>query len=75
MLIIFIYNFKSGYKSYINVILASNVDINDPFFYMSLLNVYYITIFKLQNKYWILNQVEILQACYLGIQMQWVILS
>jgi hypothetical protein len=60
-------NFKTGYKCFISLFSPSNVDIIDSYFHMSLLNVYYITLYKLHEKHLILNEVEIWQVCYLGV--------
>jgi len=54
-------DFRSGYKFQIGVSPSSNVDKIDLLFYMSFLNVYYITIHKLHEKYLTLNLVENLQ--------------
>jgi len=44
----------------------SNVDIIDSYFYMSFLNIYYITLCKLLLKKLIINEVKNWQVCYLG---------
>ncbi len=45
----------------------SNVDIIDTYFYMSILNVFYITLCELYEKHLILNEVKNWQVCYLEV--------
>jgi hypothetical protein len=59
-------NFINGYKYLISPFSPSNVDIIDSYFYMSLLNVYYITLCKLHELFLILNEVKNWQMCYSG---------
>jgi hypothetical protein len=56
-----------GYKCLINHFSPSNVDIIDSYFYMSFLNVYYITLCRLHEKHLILNEVKNWHVCYLGV--------
>jgi len=49
---------KSGYKCLISPFSPSNVNIIDSYFYMSYLNVYYITLCKLHEKNSILSEVK-----------------
>jgi hypothetical protein len=55
---------KIGYKCLISPFSPSNVDILDPYFYMSFFNVYYITLCRLHEKHSILSEVKIWQMCY-----------
>jgi hypothetical protein len=54
-----------GVVTSVKLLFFSNVDRSDSYFLMSFLNVYYIIMRKLHEKYWILNQVENLKVCYL----------
>jgi len=63
----FIQDFKIGYKCLINLFSPSNVNIIDSYFYMSFLNVYYITLCRLYEKKLILNEVKNWQVCYLKV--------
>jgi hypothetical protein len=58
---------RTSYKCLINFFSPSNVDIIDSYFYMSFLNVYYITICKLNEKNLILNEIKNWQVCYSGL--------
>jgi hypothetical protein len=58
---LFTQDLKSGYEFQIGVFPSWNVDKIDLFFYISFLNVYYITIHRLHEKYLTLNQIENLQ--------------
>jgi hypothetical protein len=51
----------------ISLFSPSNVDIIDSYFYMSILNVYYITLCRLHEKHSILSEVKNWQVCYLGV--------
>jgi hypothetical protein len=55
---------KIGYKCLINPFSPSNVDIINSYFYMSFLNVNYITLCRLHEKNSILNEVKNWQVCY-----------
>jgi hypothetical protein len=57
----------TSYKCLISHFSPSNVDIIDSYFYMSLLNLYYITLCKLHEKHSILSDVKNWQVCYSGI--------
>jgi hypothetical protein len=52
------------YKCLIRPFSPSNVDIIDSYFDMSFLNVYYITLCGLHEKYLILSEVKNWQVCY-----------
>jgi hypothetical protein len=58
---------KIGYKCLIKFFLPSNVYIIDSYFYMSFLNVYYITLCRLPKKQSITSEVKNWQVCYLGV--------
>jgi hypothetical protein len=58
---------KIGYKCLISPFPPSNVNIIDSYFYMSLLNVYYITLCRFYEKKLILNKVKNWQVCYSGV--------
>jgi hypothetical protein len=51
------------YKYLIIPFSPSNVDIIDSYFYMSFLNVYYITLCRSHEKHLILNEVKNWQVC------------
>jgi hypothetical protein len=53
-----------GYKCLVSLFPPSNVDIIYSYFYMSFLNVYYITLCRLHEKHPILNKVKNWQVCY-----------
>jgi hypothetical protein len=55
---LFTQDLKSGYEFQIGVFPSWNVDKIDLFFYISFLNVYYITIHRLHEKYLTLNWIE-----------------
>jgi hypothetical protein len=54
----FTQEFKFGYKCLISLFSPSNVDIIYSCFYMLFLNVYYITLCRLYEKYLILSEVK-----------------
>jgi hypothetical protein len=49
---------KIGYKCLINPFSSSNIDIIDSYFYMSFLNVCYVTLCRLYEKHLILSEVK-----------------
>jgi hypothetical protein len=55
---------RIGYKCLINPFSPLNVDIIDSYFYMSFLNVYYITLCRLYEKHLTLSEVKNWQVCY-----------
>jgi hypothetical protein len=70
ILIIFMWltqDLRIGYKCLISHFSPSNVDIIYSNFYMSFLNVYYITLCRLLKKHLILNEVKNWQLCYFGV--------
>jgi hypothetical protein len=60
-------DFKTSHKCLMTHFSPSNVDIIDSYFYMSFLNVYYITLCGLHEKNSILNEVKNWQVCYSGV--------
>jgi hypothetical protein len=60
-----IQDFNIGYKCLINPFSHWNVDMIDPYFYMSFLNVNYITLCKLHEKQLILSEVKNWKMWYL----------
>ncbi len=60
------HDLKTNYKCLISPFSPTNVDIIDSYFYMSFLNVYYITLCKLHENHLILSEVKNWQVCYLG---------
>jgi len=54
----FIYDLNIGYNCLISPFSPSNVDIIDSYFYMSLLNVYYIKLYRLYGKTFKLNEIK-----------------
>jgi hypothetical protein len=58
------HDLRIGYKCLIYPFSPSNVDIIDSYFYMPLLNVYYITLCRLHEKHSILSEVKNWQVCY-----------
>ncbi len=57
----------TGYKCLINLFSPSNVNIIDSYFYMSFLNVYYITLCRLYEFFKILSDVKNWQVFYLRV--------
>jgi hypothetical protein len=55
---------KTSYKCLTSLFSPSNVDTIDSYFYMSFLNVYYITLCRLYEKNLILSEVKNWQVCY-----------
>jgi len=60
----FIQDLKTSLKCLISLFPLSNVNIIDSYFYMSILNVYYITLYRLHEKCLILNEIKNWQVCY-----------
>jgi hypothetical protein len=58
---------RTCYMCLISPFSPSNVDIIDTYFYMSILNVFYITLCELYEKHLILNEVKNWQVCYLEV--------
>jgi hypothetical protein len=68
-------DFVVGYKCLISHFSPSNVDIIDLYFYMSFLNVYYITLCRLHELFLIISEVKI-DKCVIQdlLHLQWLII-